>query len=143
MQPIYRTFQEKDLTALIALIKQLGYTHSKQSLLTNIKAVHKAGGEIFIAELNSSVVGCICAIIDIRLAEGTQGEIVSLVVDKDHRGHGLGKGLVETAEHWLSQHVNSIRIRANSIRKSARQFYQDLGYVEIKQQVVLVKNKYD
>ncbi|WP_415896421.1 GNAT family N-acetyltransferase [Neptuniibacter sp. QD72_48] len=143
MEPIYRTYQEKDLQALIALMKQLGYTHSEQSLLTNIRSVHKAGGEVFIAELNGVVVGCISAIIDIRLAEGTQGEIVSLVVDKEHRGYGLGKGLVKTAEHWLSERVNSIRIRANSIRTSAHKFYQELGYVETKQQVVLVKSKHE
>lgn len=99
MEPIYRAYQEKDLQALIALMRQLGYTHSKHALLTNVKAVHKAGGEIFVAELNGIVVGCISAIIDIRLAEGTQGEIVSLIVDKDHRRYGLGKGLVGTAEH--------------------------------------------
>jgi len=143
MEPIYRPYQEKDLQALIPLIEQLGYTLSEQSLLKNIKAVRKASGEVFVADLNGTIVGCISAIIDIRLAEGAQGEIVSLVVDKQYRGYGLGKGLAGTAEQWLSPQVDCIRIRANSIRKKAHQFYHELGYQEIKQQTVLVKSKHD
>ena len=139
MEPIYRTYQETDLLALIPLMKQLGYSLSEAELEGNIKALHKSHGEVFVAEYNGSVVGCICAIIDTRLAEGVQGEIVSLVVGKQARGKGVGKGLVATAEGWLMTQVKIIRIRANQLRQEAHQFYQSLGYKITKHQSILSK----
>ncbi|MGI1670863.1 MAG: GNAT family N-acetyltransferase [Neptuniibacter sp.] len=120
-------------------MQQLGYSQSEQSLLANIAAVRKAGGEIFIAENSGKVLGCVCAIIDVRLAEGKQGEIVSLVVSEDHRGLGLGKGLVSNAENWLFQRTDIIRVRANHMRTEAHKFYQGMGYEEVKSQKVLTK----
>ena len=139
MKPIYRPFQIDDLPALIPLMEQLGYSHSETSLLNNIETVRKSGGEIFIAERKGKVLGCVCAIIDVRLAEGTQGEIVSLVVLEEMRGFGLGKGLVNTAEEWLFQYADTVRVRANEIRAEARQFYLGMGYEVSKIQVVLKK----
>ena len=139
MKPVYRPFKSDDLPALIPLIEQLGYNHSENSLLKNIEAVRKSGGEVFIAERNGKVMGCVCAIIDVRLAEGTQGEIVSLVVLEEMRGFGLGKGLVNAAEAWLYQYADTVRVRANEIRADARQFYLGMGYEVSKIQVVLTK----
>ena len=139
MKPVYRPFNSDDLPALIPLIEQLGYNHSENSLLKNIEAVRKSGGEVFIAERNGKVMGCVCAIIDVRLAEGTQGEIVSLVVLEEMRGFGLGKGLVNAAEEWLFQYADTVRVRANEIRAEARQFYLGMGYEVSKIQVVLTK----
>lgn len=98
------------------------------------------GGEVLVAELGGVVVGCINAIIDIRLAEGKSGEIVSLVVSEGHRGMGIGKALVKTAESWLSSRCDNIRVRANAIRRDAHEFYRSLGYQEIKSQKVFTKN---
>ena len=75
-----------------------------------------------------------------RLAEGIKGEIVSLVVDDSKRGTGVGQGLVATAEHWLAKHTNEIRIRANAKRKLAHHFYEKLGYLRSKNQLVLIKS---
>ncbi len=139
MKPIYRTVDKADLPALLPLMAQLGYSHTERSLLDNITAVHNAGGEVFITEADGNVLGCVCAIIDVRLAEGQQGEIVSLVVSEKARGRGLGKGLVSTAEHWLFQHTDIIRVRANQIRQDAHQFYRSIGYKETKRQTILTK----
>lgn len=139
MNPLFRTYQTGDLPALIPLMSQLGYTHTEQSLSENITAVRNAGGKILVAEYNGEIVGCVSAILDVRLAEGIQGEIVSLVVNNNNRGLGLGKGLVNTAENWLGQHSSTIRVRANSIRDNAHRFYESIGYSKSKQQEVLVK----
>ncbi|MDQ7730745.1 GNAT family N-acetyltransferase [Halomonas sp. SpR8] len=90
---------------------QLGYDHSEESLSANISAVREQGGEVFVAEVAGSVRGCVSAIIDVHLAEGVKGEIVSLVVSEAARGQGLGKGLVLEAEKWLSGKVSAIRLR--------------------------------
>ena len=108
MNLIIRTFEADDLPALLPLMEQLGYSHSEHSLLRNIKALRNSGGEVFVAERNNKILGCVGAMIDTRLAEGTQGEIVSLVVLEEMRGFGLGKGLVKAAEEWLFQYADTV-----------------------------------
>ncbi len=139
MVPTFRTYHKQDLPHLLTLMTQLGYSRSADSLATTIKALHQAGGEIFVAELDDGIHGCVSAIIDVRLAEGVQGEIVSLVVSEQARGKGLGKGLVNTAETWLAQHTDTIRVRANEIRTDAHAFYRNLGYTSTKSQVIFEK----
>ena len=139
MNLIIRTFEADDLPALLPLMEQLGYSHSEHSLLRNIKALRNSGGEVFVAERNNKILGCVVAMIDTRLAEGTQGEIVSLIVLEEMRGFGLGKGLVKAAEEWLFQYADTVRVRANEIRAEARQFYLGMGYEVSKIQVVLSK----
>lgn len=140
MNPIYREFQEDDLEALIELMHKLGYEHNKESLLHNVSAVRESRGEIFVAERLGQVCGCVCAILDVRLAEGAIGEIVSLVVNQSDRGKGVGRGLVFTAEHWLKYKVTTIRIRANVVREEAHTFYETLGYSLSKTQGVFSKS---
>jgi len=50
-------------------------------------------------------------------------EIVSLVVSESARGQGIGKALVLAAESWANTRVNKIRVRANSTREEAHDFY--------------------
>ncbi len=82
MKPIYRKYSDSDISPIIKLMGQLGYKHSANSINHNIMAVKEAGGEVFVTELSGEVCGCVSAIIDIRLAAGINGEIVSLVVNK-------------------------------------------------------------
>ena len=137
-----RKYHDSDLRDLVDLMAQLGYQHTEQSLRENIGAVRESGGEIFVADSRGKVYGCICAIFDIRLAAGTNGEIVSLVVDRSARGMGVGKGLVAKAESWLKQKTNRLRVRANSVRTEAHDFYKSLGYSFSKTQSVFTKNVY-
>lgn len=134
-----RPFKDKDLTALVELMAELGYQHSAESLLKNIYAVREQGAEVFVAEVAGEIAGCIATLIDVRLAEGRSGEIVSLVVAQKYRGGGVGKALLATAEQWLIPRVDKINIRANALRAEAHGFYQALGYAVVKQQVVLSK----
>ena len=135
-----RKYNDSDLSDLVDLMVQLGYQHTERSLSENICAVRESGGEIFVADSMGKVYGCICAIFDIRLAAGVNGEIVSLVVDSSARGMGVGKGLVAKAESWLGQKTNSLRVRANSVRSEAHDFYKSLGYSLSKTQAVFTKN---
>lgn len=139
MKAIYRPFSDNDVSALIELMALLGYDHSAASIVQNIKALRRSGGEVFVAERSGLVCGCVSAIVDTRLAEGSNGEIVSLVVTQNARGNGIGKGLVSEAENWLSGRVPQIRVRANITRESAHQFYKSLGYSLTKSQAVFTK----
>jgi len=139
MKTIYRKYTHQDTQALVLLMAQLGYDHSETTLSSNVSAVRKQGGEVFVAEVAGNILGCVSAIVDVRLAEGIKGEIVSLVVSEEARGQGLGKGLILEAEKWLSGKVSVIRVRANALREQSHRFYESLGYRKEKAQAVLIK----
>lgn len=118
---------------------ELGYDLSINDVINNVHHVQQHGGTIFLAQSDDTIVGCICAMIDARLAEGLYGEIVSLVVTEKFRGHGIGKKLVSRAEILLKERVNTIRVRANTVRSSAHRFYESLGYQSVKNQKIFIK----
>lgn len=135
----YRIAHKQDLQEIVHLMSELGYRTNVTDLQTTLEQIRSGQGEVFVAEVNEKVVGCINAIIDVRLAEGRTGEIVSLVVNERYRGNGIGKGLTEYAEKWLLTRTNKIRIRANALREDAHRFYLGLGYSEMKKQKVFTK----
>jgi GNAT superfamily N-acetyltransferase len=122
------------------LIHQLGYDLESFDIENNINQIRERGGEVFVARFNDEVIGCINAIIDVRLAAGTTGEIVTLVVLEQYRGMGVGMALLATAEAWLTERVSSIRVRTNAIRDKAHRFYRRAGYQELKTQKIFIKD---
>ena len=71
------------------------------------------------------------------LAEGTYGEIASLVIAEAQRGRGIGRQLVEHAARWLREKgMIKLRVRCNVVRKGAHRFYDRLGFDESKSQKV-------
>ncbi len=132
----YQAVSLIDSSKLQPLLKQLGYDRSVTLIESNIREIRDRGGEVFIARCGSEIVGCIAAIIDVRLAAGKQGEIVTLVVMDRFRQKGIGAQLLRCAEQWLSPQVSSIRVRANATREKAHQFYIHMGYTESKTQKI-------
>ena len=139
MKPNYKRIEEIEFGQLKGLMKELGYELKTPQIVQNIQEIRSRGGEVFVAKINEIVVGCVCTIIDVRLAAGINGEIVSLVVSEHYRGIGIGKGLVELAESWLKQRVARIRVRANITRFKAHEFYIKAGYQELKTQKIFEK----
>lgn len=134
-----REYEKADLAYIQSLMHELGYSVTGEELRSNIKEIQQRDGVVFVAELNNQLVGCICSVIDVRLAEGVYGEIVSLIVSDKSRGVGVGKSLVEISEKWLCQRVEKIRVRANVIRTGAHTFYRKLGFEEVKNQKIFIK----
>ncbi len=134
-----REYEQSDLSYVKSLMHELGYSVAEEALCLNIKEIKQRDGVVFVAKLNNQLVGCICAVIDVRLAEGVSGEIASLIVSDKSRGAGVGRSLVETSEKWLGTRVEKIRIRANEIRTNAHSFYRNIGYKEVKKQTVFIK----
>lgn len=140
MNILIRKFANKDGDILTSLMIELGYSLSEKEILNNITEIRQKNGEIFVAEYEGNIVGCICSIIDVRLAAGKYAELVSLVVSDKYRGIGIGKNLVQHAEAWLCERVDKIRVRANTIRTNAHGFYNSIGYKENKSQKIFIKN---
>jgi len=140
MKITIRQFRLDDIKIVQQLMHELGYPLREEELRFNINITHQRNGIILVAELDGNVVGCLSAVINVSLAEGMFGEIVSLVVSREYRRSGIGKSLVEHAEDWLKPKVEKIRIRANSIRLEAHKFYKSLGYKEVKTQISFIKS---
>lgn len=129
-----------DAASLVDLLAQLGYEADPVALPERLDAIRQRGGEVLIAELDGSVLGCVNMLVDVRLAEGRTGEIVSLAVTESHRGAGIGKQLTLSAIAWLqTRQCTTVRVRANAVRTDAHQFYAKLGFKEIKTQKIFIK----
>ncbi len=136
---IFRPASSAGYLELKSLLEQLGYELTVRNIADNIREIRARGGEVFVAVVNGRITGCVAAIIDVRLAEGIVGEIVSLVVAESARGQGIGKGLVNHAEQWLAQSVSTVRVRANVVREAAHKFYESGGYQLVKTQKLFKK----
>ncbi len=136
----YKKIDLRDSFKLVKLLHQLGYEVDTNDIETNVSEIRERQGEVFVAKIADELIGCVNAIIDVRLAAGTTGEIVTLVVLEQYRGMGVGKALVAIAEAWLAERVTTIRVRTNSIRAKAQQFYLAVGYQELKTQKIFKKD---
>ncbi|MDN3556722.1 GNAT family N-acetyltransferase [Halomonas maura] len=94
----FRQAEAADAEALAGLLSPLGYAHTAGSVRDNLAERVARGGAVIIAEDQRAVVGCVSALLDVRLAEGRCGEVASLVVAETRRGQGLGAQLVAAAE---------------------------------------------
>lgn len=138
---ICKVFEEKYALEVSELLKQLGYSVSKEGLPKRIASIKENKGVVLLAFVEDKLAGCIHAMIVPLLAEGTCGEVVSLVVDESMRGKGIGKYLLEQSIVWFKINGQSkVRIRCNSKREEANKFYSHLGYTEMKSQKVYEKN---
>lgn len=139
-QTTYRNVSSEDVAQLLLLLEELGYKANEIDLAERLQQIRRQGNRVFVAEKDSELVGCVQALIDIRLAEGKVGEIVSLVVKRAARGAGIGKGLLHEAADWLqAMDCSQIRVRANEIRADAHAFYLAQGFSETKTQKIFLR----
>ena len=139
MESNCREYVPTDLESLKVLMFELGYSVTLSELKDTVSEIYNQHGIIFVVEQEQQVIGCVCVVIDVRLAEGICAEIVSLVVSEEFRGQGLGKALVQVAENWATGRVGKIRVRTNTIRSAAHSFYESQGFDTIKTQKVFIK----
>lgn len=137
-----RYASEEDVPEIVQLLEELGYESDEDLIHDRLSKIKERNGQVIVALGESQeVLGCVHVFIDLRLAEGETGEIVSLVVRNDARGQGIGKKLLDKAQHWIfKKGCYKVRVRANAVRERAHLFYQHQGFQEIKSQKVLQKN---
>ena len=139
---VCREYEDKYAEQVSRLLNQLGYNVIEDELPNRIESIRENNkGAVFLAIEEKKVIGCIHTMVVSRLAEGTCGEVVSLVVDESARGKGIGKLLLDESISWLkTRGQTKVRIRCNTIREEAHKFYLHLGYTEKKSQKVFEKN---
>ena len=140
MQIKYREAIPSDASALVRLLQELGYVNYEAQVLERLEQIRTQESKVIVADLAGEAVGCVHTLVEVRLAEGRAGEIVSLVVADHLRGSGIGKALLEEACAWLkTRECRAARVRANAIRHHAHRFYASQGFQEIKTQKVFTK----
>ena len=96
--------------------------------------------QFFVADLDGRAVGWVHVV----FAEYVDSEafvvIGGLVDDRNHRRLGIGGALMNRAEVWAKERgCSMVRLSSSATRKPAHQFYENLGYVNIKTQYSFIK----
>lgn len=140
MTVIYKQASETDIENIAPLVEALGYDFNFDVVYRTFKSLQTRGDSLLIATSNGQIVGMVQALVDVRIAEGISGEIVSLCVLPDFRSKGIAKNLINNARAILvSKGCSTLRVRANDERKEVKDIYIKIGFEHIKKQNVFMK----
>ena len=134
-QPAIRPARDDDQDGLIALIggcfaEYPGCVLDVDGEIPELRAIasyaDKRNGRFWVAEADSTVVGCI----GVAPAPDPDGvELLKLYVDSAMRGRGLGGRLVRLVEEEAARrHVAFIELWTDTRFESAHRLYERLGY---------------
>lgn len=129
---LIRTVKPSDATDISLLMEQLGYRASADLIRRKVSCFAESGVDaVFVAELNTSVVGAIsCHITSLFHQAGASGRITSLVVDQYHRKLGIGNALVARAEEFfIARGCVKFEVTSGDHRSAAHAFYESCGYL--------------
>lgn len=126
----------EDSAAVAGLWDQLGYPAAPAQILERFTRIEcQTGTALFVAEVDSRVVGWIHVVIVPVFEVDLCTEIAGLVVDADYRSRGIGGLLLEAAEQWARKNgCRLMRVRSRVTRERAHAFYERCGFVRIKTQ---------
>jgi GNAT superfamily N-acetyltransferase len=128
-----REAANKDIPDLARLMGELGYPVSKEQMEKRLKAIFSHPDYCtIVACLKDKVIGMAGFHTGLLYnIDGTHIRIIALVTDKEFRGIGAGKKLLQAVEH-IAEQLGAAAIVLNSgnrgERKDAHQFYIGLGY---------------
>jgi GNAT superfamily N-acetyltransferase len=126
-----------DAARLAELSETLGYPVEPETIRRRLERLSvKPDHIVLVAEVSPHlVVGWIHAAEHDILEVGNYCEILGLVVAADQRGGGIGRRLLEQAEHWaLGRGLGEVSVRSNITRTESHPFYERLGFVRAKTQ---------
>lgn len=135
-----RQAKVEDARSVSLLSQQLGYSISEETIQIYLKSLETAKEWIvYIACKSESILGWI----NVYVTHGilaNKAEVGGLIVDKNFRGQGIGRLLMQKGETWAQQQgCHLIQVRSRTTRQQAHTFYQNIGYKSCKTQLVLRK----
>jgi GNAT superfamily N-acetyltransferase len=138
---VIREAYETDLEVMAKLSEQLGYPATVEEFTARFNLLKKGKHLVMVAELmDHGVVGWIHVMPRLLLVAGLYGEVGGIIVDQKHRRKGIGRALMETAEHWvLNSGCQGMIIRSDKKREGSHPFYKSSGYHPLKSQQVYIK----
>ena len=142
MNVALRSAAESDAHAVTALTAQLGYAVSEPEVSERLARIVTRDAERFVvAEIDRRVVGWLHAVECDYVDAERFVTIAGLVVDRDYRGQGIGRLLLECGEAWAANRGFAIVRLASSVgRSGAHRFYERLGYRNVKTQYSFAKS---
>lgn len=129
---------KQDVDAVAELLLQLGYLNEKADIAVKISRLSSSDKDLLCGSYDGDrLAGIIHASVMSRLTSPDFIEIVSLVIDKEYRRRGLGRGLVSAVIKWAEgRGIGNVRVRCNKIRLESHEFYRSIGFTEKKEQKV-------
>ncbi len=131
-----RPAEPDDSLAIAEIADVLGITGLTQAQVYNRTIQLSASDEhrIWVAELDGQIGGWLHALIAHRIVTASFVEIVSLAVAERVQRKGVGRALVVTAGNWAKELEAELRVRTNTRRTAAFEFYKSLGMRHAKSQ---------
>ena len=133
---------EQDSAELARLAGQLGYPASGEEMQRRFKRLRASANDaVFVAELgDGGLVGWVHGVLSQSLESEYRVEIAGLVVDERFHRRGVGRDLVQRMESWALEHgAEQASVRCRTTRAEAHRFYESMGYIQTKTQVVFRK----
>jgi len=129
MDPTIRDARPADAAAIARLLAQLGYPAEADAVASRLDRLLIVGDRVVVAELDGAVVGL--AHLQVTPAierDRPAAKLGALVVDETHRGHGIGRLLVETMEEEARRRGCELLFLTTSERRDdAHAFYERVG----------------
>jgi GNAT superfamily N-acetyltransferase len=138
MEVTIRSISIEDSQEVNNLSLQLGYNlfiiETKKQIEKVIATENHCA---FVAVSEKRVIGWIHAFVSLAIESRPLVEIAGLVIDQQYRSHGIGNKLIERIREWTASiKINTLRVRTNTKRLQAHQFYLKNGFTELKEQKV-------
>ncbi len=132
----FRGAGPRDIPRLVALIGELfaietAFTADPARQEKGLRALLAApNARVLVADAKGEVVGMCSVQLTISTAEGSpSGLIEDVVVDRDWRGRGIGRALLDEAEKWArGQGAARVQLLADQRNGPALDFYKSRGW---------------
>ena len=120
---------------------EMGYSFPLEATQSQlIKLLNSGSDKIFVALVDSEVVGYVHANNYDLLYAPHMKNIMGIAVSRVYKRQGIGKALLEQVDHWaVETGATAVRLVSGVSRKEAHAFYRACGYSGDKQQLNLKK----
>jgi N-acetylglutamate synthase-like GNAT family acetyltransferase len=129
VQPTIRDARPEDSAAISDLLGQLGYRTAVEDVEARLEGMRAAGDRVVVADAGGTVVGLAALHVSPSLEyDAPAGKLAAIVVEKAHRGTGVGRTLVEAMEEEARERGCGVFFLTTAERRAdAHAFYERLG----------------
>ncbi|HEU6449494.1 MAG TPA: GNAT family N-acetyltransferase [Verrucomicrobiae bacterium] len=139
---LIRKAREEDCPEIARFAAQLGYPTTDDAVRKRLERLMSSSNDVvFVAETgDGALAGWVHGVLSQFLESDYRVEIAGLVVDEQFHRQGIGRDLVKHVEQWAMENgVDEVSVRCRTTRAQAHSFYEELGYRNVKTQIVFRK----
>ena len=126
-----RPAEMTDASGIVHVMAELGYPSTSEEMAERLVRVQSAPSDlVLVADRQGDIVGLLSIhLIPMLHANGTTGRVTAFVVSDDHRGKGIGSGLMRAAQDWAwSNNCRKLEVTPGPERTRAHEFYERMGF---------------